>query len=44
MDSKTSEWVDVRNPATQEVVSRLPLATEAEFNAAVAAAKEAFPQ
>jgi malonate-semialdehyde dehydrogenase (acetylating)/methylmalonate-semialdehyde dehydrogenase len=29
--------------ATQEVVSRLPLTTPAEFNAAVAAAKEAFP-
>lgn len=44
VDSKTSDWVDVRNPATQEVVGRLPLATEAEFNAAVAAAKEAFPK
>jgi delta 1-pyrroline-5-carboxylate dehydrogenase len=29
--------------ATQEVVSRLPLTTPTEFNAAVAAAKEAFP-
>ena len=29
--------------ATQEVVSRLPLATEAEFNEAVQAAKAAFP-
>lgn len=44
VDSQTSDWIDVRNPATQEVVSRLPLATEAEFNAAVAAAKEAFPK
>eukprot|EP00887_Chlorella_sp_A99_P004270 scaffold15.g4270.t1 len=44
VDSQASEWIDVRNPATQEVVSRLPLCTEAEFNAAVAAAKEAFPK
>jgi malonate-semialdehyde dehydrogenase (acetylating)/methylmalonate-semialdehyde dehydrogenase len=29
--------------ATQEVVSRLPETTAAEFNAAVAAAKQAFP-
>jgi len=29
--------------ATQEVVSRLPLTTGAEFNAAVQAAKDAFP-
>ena len=35
VDSKTSEWVDVVNPATQDVVSRLPLCTEGEFNAAV---------
>ena len=30
--------------ATQEVVSRLPEATPAEFNAAVQAAKDAFPK
>jgi acyl-CoA reductase-like NAD-dependent aldehyde dehydrogenase len=29
--------------ATQEVVSRIPLTTAAEFNAAVQAAKDAFP-
>ena len=44
VDSATSDWLDVRNPATQEVVARLPLCTEGEFNAAVAAAKEAFPK
>lgn len=32
-----------RFQATQEVVSKLPLTTEAEFNAAVQAAKDAFP-
>lgn len=29
--------------ATQQVLSRVPLTTESEFNAAVAAAKAAFP-
>jgi len=29
--------------ATQEVISRIPLTTEAEFNEAVQAAKDAFP-
>mmetsp|Transcript_1276 Transcript_1276/g.2754 ORF Transcript_1276/g.2754 Transcript_1276/m.2754 type:complete len:554 (-) Transcript_1276:595-2256(-) len=43
VESKSSNWVNVLNPATQQVVSRLPLTTSAEFNAAVQAAKEAFP-
>jgi acyl-CoA reductase-like NAD-dependent aldehyde dehydrogenase len=34
----------LRAQATQEVVSRLPLTTAAEFNAAVQAAKDAFPK
>lgn len=42
VDSKTSQWRDVVNPATQEVLARVPFATEDEMNAAVAAAKEAF--
>eukprot|EP00878_Enallax_costatus_P000935 GHUV01001065.1.p1 GENE.GHUV01001065.1~~GHUV01001065.1.p1 ORF type:complete len:530 (+),score=115.09 GHUV01001065.1:167-1756(+) len=42
-DSTTDQWIDVTNPATNEVVSRLPLTTAAEFNAAVQAAKDAFP-
>ncbi|WP_372986995.1 CoA-acylating methylmalonate-semialdehyde dehydrogenase [Marinobacter sp.] len=40
--SESSEWRDVVNPATQEVVSRVPFATEAEVERAVASAKEAF--
>lgn len=44
LDSKTKEWVDVRNPATQEVVARLPLCTGEEFNAAVQSSKDAFPK
>jgi malonate-semialdehyde dehydrogenase (acetylating)/methylmalonate-semialdehyde dehydrogenase len=42
VDSKTTEWRDVINPATQEVIARVPFATKDELDAAVAAAKEAF--
>ncbi|KAL2634366.1 hypothetical protein R1flu_005845 [Riccia fluitans] len=44
VDSQAVEWIDVINPATQEVISKLPLATSHEFEAAVKAAKEAFPK
>ncbi|MBA4503067.1 CoA-acylating methylmalonate-semialdehyde dehydrogenase [Marinobacterium marinum] len=40
--SSSAEWRDVVNPATQEVVARVPFATAAEVDAAVAVAKEAF--
>lgn len=40
--SASREWRDVRNPTTQEVVARVPFATAAEVDQAVAAAKEAF--
>ncbi|MCE4544527.1 MULTISPECIES: CoA-acylating methylmalonate-semialdehyde dehydrogenase [unclassified Caballeronia] len=42
VDSKTAEWRDIVNPATQEVVGRVPFATTDEVNAAVAAAHKAF--
>ena len=42
LDSTTTHWRDVINPATQEVLARVPLATTAEVNRAVAAAKQAF--
>ena len=42
VESKTTEWHDVVNPATQEVLAQVPFATDAELNAAVASAKEAF--
>ena len=42
VESKTTEWRDVVNPATQEVLARVPFATQDEINAAVASAKEAF--
>ncbi|NYT78163.1 CoA-acylating methylmalonate-semialdehyde dehydrogenase [Alcaligenaceae bacterium] len=42
MQSKTTEWRDVLNPATQEVVAQVPFATQEELDHAVANAKEAF--
>jgi len=42
VESQTTEWHDVVNPATQEVLAQVPFATDAEINAAVAAAKAAY--
>ena len=40
--SRSTEWRDVTNPATQEVVARVPFATREEVDLAVATAQEAF--
>ncbi|QHI99446.1 CoA-acylating methylmalonate-semialdehyde dehydrogenase [Xylophilus rhododendri] len=42
VESTSTEWRDVVNPATQEVLARVPFATVAEVDAAVAAAQKAF--
>ncbi|MGB6054816.1 MAG: CoA-acylating methylmalonate-semialdehyde dehydrogenase [Burkholderiaceae bacterium] len=42
VQSASKEWRDVVNPATQEVVARVPMATRDEVNQAVANAKEAY--
>src|ERR1700683_3559966 len=42
VDSQSGEWHDVVNPATQQVLAQVPFATDAEIDAAVASAKEAF--
>jgi malonate-semialdehyde dehydrogenase (acetylating)/methylmalonate-semialdehyde dehydrogenase len=42
VESKTSEWRDVINPATQAVIARVPFATDEEIAAAIASAKAAF--
>jgi malonate-semialdehyde dehydrogenase (acetylating) / methylmalonate-semialdehyde dehydrogenase len=42
VESRASEWHDVINPATQEVLAQVPFATDDELNAAVASAKNAF--
>jgi malonate-semialdehyde dehydrogenase (acetylating)/methylmalonate-semialdehyde dehydrogenase len=41
--SKAASFVDVHNPARGEVIARTPLSTPADVDAAVAAAKTAFP-
>ncbi len=40
--SSSQEWRDVVNPATQEVVARVPFCSAEEVDRAVASAKEAF--
>ena len=42
VESRSSEWHDVVNPATQEVLAQVPFATDEEINAAVASAKAAY--
>jgi len=42
VESTSREWRDVVNPATQEVLERVPFATLHEMEAAVASAKAAF--
>lgn len=40
--STTSEWLDITDPATQEVIAKVPQTTDDEINQAVAAAQTAF--
>lgn len=42
IDSNTSHWQDIVNPATQEVLGQVPFATADEVNAAISAAQQAF--
>ena len=42
VESKSTVWRDIVNPATQQVLARVPFATPDEINAAVASAKLAF--
>jgi len=42
VESKTKDWIDLHNPATNEVVTRVPKCTQDEMEAAVDAAKGAF--
>ena len=41
--ASTTDHADVFNPSTDDVVGRMPLASEAQVEAAIAAAKAAFP-
>ena len=40
--SNTDEWIDITDPATQEVIAKVPQTTNDEINQAVAAAQTAF--
>ncbi|MGB0860410.1 MAG: CoA-acylating methylmalonate-semialdehyde dehydrogenase [Pseudoalteromonas spongiae] len=40
--SGSNEWLDVVNPANQEVLAQVPLATDSEIDEAIASAKETF--
>jgi malonate-semialdehyde dehydrogenase (acetylating)/methylmalonate-semialdehyde dehydrogenase len=42
VDSRSQEWHDVVNPATQEVLAQVPFATDEEINAAIDSAKRAY--
>lgn len=40
--SNTDEWIDLTDPATQEVIAKVPQTTDEEINQVVAAAQTAF--
>ncbi|MGH8809863.1 MAG: aldehyde dehydrogenase family protein, partial [Noviherbaspirillum sp.] len=42
VESASTQWRDVVNPATQQVLARVPFATQDEIKAAVASGKRAF--
>jgi len=42
VESQATEWVDLHNPATNELVTRVPLSTRDEMETAVEAAKAAY--
>jgi malonate-semialdehyde dehydrogenase (acetylating)/methylmalonate-semialdehyde dehydrogenase len=42
VDSVSSDWAEIPNPATQKVLAKVPFSTSGEIDTAVAAAREAF--
>ncbi|KAJ2820277.1 Methylmalonate-semialdehyde dehydrogenase [acylating] mitochondrial, partial [Coemansia furcata] len=44
VESQTNEWLDVHNPATQEVVTRVPKTTASELEEAAQSAHSAFKE
>jgi malonate-semialdehyde dehydrogenase (acetylating) / methylmalonate-semialdehyde dehydrogenase len=43
LESSASEWVDITNPATSEVIAKAPLSGAAEVSVAIEAAAAAYP-
>jgi len=41
-ESTTTEWIDITNPATQEVIAKVPQSTPEEIEQAIKMASEAF--
>ena len=41
--SQTTQWIDLHDPATNNLVTRVPQSTDEELRAAVASAEKAFP-
>lgn len=42
VDSKASQWVDLHDPATNNLVTKVPQSTQAEMEAAVESSKKAY--
>ena len=42
IQSETENWIEVLNPATQEVLCEAPCATESEIENAISSAQAAF--
>lgn len=42
--SSATQWIDLHDPATNNLVTRVPQSTEEEMKAAVASAEKAFPK
>ncbi|RGP72430.1 methylmalonate-semialdehyde dehydrogenase acylating [Fusarium sporotrichioides] len=43
VSSKTTQWIDVHDPATNNIITRVPESTKDELEEAVRSAKAAFP-
>jgi len=43
VSSEATQWIDLHDPATNNLVTRVPQSTDAELKAAVASAEKAFP-
>ncbi len=43
IDSKADQILDIVNPTTEKTIAQVPMSTQDEINAAINAAKEAFP-
>jgi malonate-semialdehyde dehydrogenase (acetylating) / methylmalonate-semialdehyde dehydrogenase len=44
VESSTSQWIDLHDPATNNLVTRVPQSTDEELKAAVKSAEAAFPK